>query len=229
MSDEHLRELERRWKETGSVEDEDAYLRERVRIGDLTQDKLELAAYLGHQAARRYLGEQAPQAPEKLENFVGHLKSWGKETLVRSIVAAALTCLHLWEKQLPEDHRPQLAINAAIAWILCPCENHEKAARTAAEAAKAAAEASGLPNDMGDGKAAWTGARGAAWAAEAVDGTVANAAWAAARGAVWIDNWTPPACQVKQAITDALTPWALGYSDPVRESVEARAADPPRT
>jgi hypothetical protein len=36
MSDERLRELERRWKETGSVEDEAKYLAERVRVGDLT-------------------------------------------------------------------------------------------------------------------------------------------------------------------------------------------------
>jgi hypothetical protein len=32
MSDQDLRELERRWKETGTVEDEAAYLRERRRV-----------------------------------------------------------------------------------------------------------------------------------------------------------------------------------------------------
>lgn len=51
MSDSKLRELERRWKETGAVEDEAAYLLERVRAGDLTQERLELAAYCGHEAA----------------------------------------------------------------------------------------------------------------------------------------------------------------------------------
>ena len=44
MSDARLRELERRWRESGSTEDEAAYLRERVRVGDLTQERLELAA-----------------------------------------------------------------------------------------------------------------------------------------------------------------------------------------
>ena len=53
MSDQRLRELERRWRETGSVEDEAAYLRERVRVGDLTQERLELAAYCGHEGATR--------------------------------------------------------------------------------------------------------------------------------------------------------------------------------
>ncbi len=52
MSDEKLRELERRFKETGSVEDEAAWLKERVRVGDLTQERLELAAYCGHEGAK---------------------------------------------------------------------------------------------------------------------------------------------------------------------------------
>jgi len=53
MSDSKLRELERRWRETKSVEDEAAYLRERVRVGDLTQERLELAAVAGGRATAR--------------------------------------------------------------------------------------------------------------------------------------------------------------------------------
>ena len=44
MSDQRLRELERRWKESGSPDDEAAYLLERVRVGDLTRERLHLAA-----------------------------------------------------------------------------------------------------------------------------------------------------------------------------------------
>ena len=81
MSDEKLRELERRFRETGSAEDEVAWLRERARsserldwdsysrlhdldlkaaanylqwrveTGDLTRERLELAASCGHTAA----------------------------------------------------------------------------------------------------------------------------------------------------------------------------------
>ena len=57
VSDERLRELERRWKETGSVEDEAAFLLERVRVGELTQERLELAAYCGHPASQAAVGE----------------------------------------------------------------------------------------------------------------------------------------------------------------------------
>ncbi|HZV00947.1 MAG TPA: hypothetical protein VFF73_29800 [Planctomycetota bacterium] len=52
MSDEKLRRLERRWRETGSAADEAAWLRERARTGDLEPERLHLAAYLGHEPAR---------------------------------------------------------------------------------------------------------------------------------------------------------------------------------
>ena len=58
MSDERLRELERRWRETQAVGDQAAYLLERVRVGDLSQERLELAAYCGHEGAREALGEE---------------------------------------------------------------------------------------------------------------------------------------------------------------------------
>ena len=69
MSDEKLRELERRWKETESVEDEAAWLKERVRVGDLTQERLELAAYCGHEAAAIAAQTSFP-VPAKLEPWL---------------------------------------------------------------------------------------------------------------------------------------------------------------
>lgn len=44
MSDSRLRTLERRWIETGRVEDEAAWLRERLRWGELSEEQLGLAA-----------------------------------------------------------------------------------------------------------------------------------------------------------------------------------------
>ena len=51
MSDERLRELERRASE-GGTEDRAAYLRARVHAGLLTREGVHLAAYLGDQVAR---------------------------------------------------------------------------------------------------------------------------------------------------------------------------------
>jgi len=87
MSDERLRELERRWKETGSPEDEAAYLLERVRAGDLSQERLELAAYCGHQAATRALGSSAPRTYQKLELWIRGLARWGVDPALRCSLA----------------------------------------------------------------------------------------------------------------------------------------------
>jgi hypothetical protein len=46
VSDEKLRELERRFRQTGSVEDEASWLRERVRVGELTQERVRRASAL---------------------------------------------------------------------------------------------------------------------------------------------------------------------------------------
>jgi hypothetical protein len=61
MSDTKLRALERRWKETGTVEDETAYLQERVRAGTLSQETLERAARCGHAAAILVAGVRGPE------------------------------------------------------------------------------------------------------------------------------------------------------------------------
>lgn len=55
MSDANLRELERRWRELGSVEAEAAWLQARIRAGDLAPERLELAAFWGSSAARECL------------------------------------------------------------------------------------------------------------------------------------------------------------------------------
>ena len=60
MSDERLRQLERRWKEAGLIADEAAWLRARVQAGEVSEEGVRLAAYLGQQAAREILGAEAP-------------------------------------------------------------------------------------------------------------------------------------------------------------------------
>lgn len=51
MTDARLRDLERRWKESGAVEDEVEYLKERLRVMDLAPERVDLAAYCGAPAA----------------------------------------------------------------------------------------------------------------------------------------------------------------------------------
>jgi hypothetical protein len=60
VSDAALREAERTWRASGAVEDEARLLLARVRAGALHPGRLELAAWLGHRAAREALGPDAP-------------------------------------------------------------------------------------------------------------------------------------------------------------------------
>ena len=57
MTDARLRELERRFHETGAAGDEASYLRERVRLSLLAPEALAAASYLGHPAAMLALGQ----------------------------------------------------------------------------------------------------------------------------------------------------------------------------
>lgn len=61
MSDARLRALERRVLQTGSVEDEAAWLTERVRAGDLARKRLKLAADCGHPPACAALDRALPE------------------------------------------------------------------------------------------------------------------------------------------------------------------------
>lgn len=53
MSDDRLRALERRWLESGSADDQEAWLRARLRAGELSRARLRLLACLGHVVAAR--------------------------------------------------------------------------------------------------------------------------------------------------------------------------------
>ena len=152
MSDSKLRELERRWRETGSVDDEAAYLRERVRVGDLTQERLELAAYCGHEGARR-----AAPAFVTFEADRGALAAslrWGKDAAIKLAVTAVQVALeHYGRRQLEPnpardylaarraelgyppvqriaDSGPPTLLAAVLSYLECPCERCAQACGT---------------------------------------------------------------------------------------------------
>lgn len=61
MSDERVRAAERRWRESGAIEDEAALLRERLRAGPLAASRLRWAAACGHAAAGAVIGGRLPE------------------------------------------------------------------------------------------------------------------------------------------------------------------------
>jgi hypothetical protein len=88
MSDERGRELERRWSETGAVEDGAACLAERARRGDLSFERLEIAASCGCQPAIAVLGRECPL--ESVRAWATRIvDGCGREGAVRALLSVA--------------------------------------------------------------------------------------------------------------------------------------------
>jgi len=224
MTDEqHLAELKRRWEESGLPADEAAWLKARTAAGDLPAERLMLAAYLGHEAARTADGD-ALAAPDDLAEWVRGLERWGKEVLVRAAVAAARRVLPLWERKRAGDRRPHDAIAAAEAWLAEPTPERAAAAERAAEAlgcgkpdsdeAPVSAAAQTYDANMGVQAAGDLAGEAAHFAADM--GEVADLVEAIDMAEVVAR--VGPSGKVDQdvlrvAIRDAVAPWALGYGD----------------
>ncbi|MEZ6187822.1 MAG: hypothetical protein R3F62_22785 [Planctomycetota bacterium] len=112
MTDLRVRELERRWQESGSVDDEAALLRERARVGDLEADRIELGAYLGHPAALVALGRSRDDRP--IEDWLSDIPSH-REFCQRFVLAAATACLPAWYRDHPAWPEEFAAREAALA------------------------------------------------------------------------------------------------------------------
>lgn len=140
MSDQRLRALERKYRESGTVEDEAAYLRERVRVGDLTLERLELAAYCGHEGARR-AAQSREQPATRARDILSAMEIHGREAVVCLAAAAARVALEEFESRYPRDARPRAAVQAADEYVHCPCDDHHLKARRMAGPAWEAAQA----------------------------------------------------------------------------------------
>lgn len=143
MSDERLRELQRRWQETGAVEDGAALLRARLRAGTLTPERLALLAHLGEPAASLALGDDAPEPIASASAWLSGLDRFGREAHLRAAVAVAARLRPLFERANPRDRRYQAALEAIWDWLRAP----EPATRRAAvQAADALPDASPISN-----------------------------------------------------------------------------------
>lgn len=88
MSDETLRALQQRWRATRARDDETRYLQARVRSGELSRGRLELAAWLGHAPARAALGDDAPAGSYVDEAALGSvLNVPGRAAIIEACLA----------------------------------------------------------------------------------------------------------------------------------------------
>lgn len=103
MADSRLRILERKFRESGDVNDEAAYLQARVREGGIQNYRVWIAARAGHPAARLLHPTSAP-----FNNWLdlGADYDWHHNQMLPIVIATA-ACRHFrrhWNLQLPLDN-----------------------------------------------------------------------------------------------------------------------------
>ena len=209
MSDARLRELERRWKRSKAVEDEAALLAERVRVGELDQNMLDLAARLGHPAAILSVAGIHSSKDLWIELWVERAVAFSREASVRAAIACAKEVLSIFETEYPQNLGPRRAIEAAVKWVRCPCDDHKNPAVTNESFGRVALLYSNTPRAADAGLCSMAALRAVTWEnrfAKDSACVAANHAMHATSGDSAI---------IRQAISTALIPWALGYGDPL--------------
>lgn len=238
MTDALLRDLERRWRESGTVDDETRYLLERVRVGHLQERGLIIAAGLGHEASKRIAPAIGLGALELVQTPI---TGGSCAPRARAAVASAREMVRRYAEVLgPDDGRRDrvmpgadrlrlcgAALDAADEWVICPCERHAGALACFEE----------VPiNDC---------IPECCWHAEDYPGqllalalnAVAECACVEARCRTWFPSiseilteqredpgWVGLADAAREAVTAELLPWALEVGDPLGDRVRARAS-----
>lgn len=226
------RELEARWRHTGRVEDEAAWLAARVKAKELDATRLEIAAALGQPAALLALGPgEAEQlgARERLRRlfFAPPAEtSWraGLEARVRVAVALARSALEVAPAEGPLREPVEGALAATERWILCRCARH---AGGAANAASILAEVL-VPAIETEGEAATQWASAAFLTVCSVmqpEAALAGDCLAASVAARVAGTGCPQEqamAEVERALAGEMVAWALGRGDAV---LDRRASD----
>lgn len=135
--DARLREHLRAWQASGDPEAERRFLVARLRADDLSWGAIECAAYLGDEVCRDLLGEDVLAffpAETGISSFVRDLPCPDHEVALR----AALALLDASTAPVAAaEPLFRAGVDAARAWLGCPCQRHWAAAqRVAAELEK---------------------------------------------------------------------------------------------
>lgn len=130
--DDRLRELRRRYQETGDPSDGARLLRGALRSGALDPEQAALAAYVGHTAAQAAL--ELPALVPPPGPWLRGLERWGTARVVEAAILCGRLALSEANRRLPSDDLPSRwrAIESAEAWLTCPCVPHAHEARVSA-------------------------------------------------------------------------------------------------
>jgi hypothetical protein len=216
MSDDRLRELERRFATSGALEDEVALVQERLRTGVIVDRRLRLAAALGREAAGTLVRE--PPALDALvvrrrlpsegearwawTTCADPPRAWrhGREALRRVGLAAARCALARWDVH-------ELADDALALLPVVRDGRPEAAARAVTERTLERLQVGA--GDRGALTALYELAHGLA-GTRPLEAALAASVAAAMNAA--------GEAEVRAAVRDALAPWLLGHGDPLEAS-----------
>jgi len=130
VSDARLRDLERAWRESGALEDELAWLGERVRAGELSEERLRLSASFGHPAALALVGvQERPLRGLPFPEGPGHGYRWRLDVPTTQRCLASLLSGPPWSEVRGAGLRA--GIRAAQRYLLSPGAEEAGALRLA--------------------------------------------------------------------------------------------------
>ncbi len=245
MTDANLRELERRFRASGTVKDEAAWLRARLYSGELEQSRLEIAAHLGHGGALTALAlppdpsrdptaqieamrtRDVGSADERLALRRERYQA-GEDALrlldglrsfgLEACVRAAAAAVGLLEARFKSLEPSSRAYRASLDWLECPTQEFSEECRRLTDLIAPRF------NDSGWKQHAVKCLAAAAGSGQGGEGTAIEAIR-------YVGTAGCSMSQVLAVIVENVVPWALGYpeglgdSDPFCERAEARQQD----
>ncbi len=145
MSDLRVRQLQRRWEETNALEDEAAWLAERIRAGEITGPQAKLAAAVGHPAAELVTGGSPGMVPKSLVELTELTREFASAGRTSLLLRVGIACAEACNLSVGGENLDLALANSAVdsakAWLSCPCEDHENQALIAESQAEGLAEA----------------------------------------------------------------------------------------
>lgn len=108
--DEQLRDLERRFRQSGTVDDEAAWLAARRAAGRLTTAGLEVLAHAGSAAASAVIQRPAGNPEPDFRGWLSAFETRGPEVVRRVANSIATTTVERWRTLVPDDEHPVQAV-----------------------------------------------------------------------------------------------------------------------
>jgi hypothetical protein len=235
VSDTRLRDAERKWQQTGAAEDEAVLLQEQLRAGDLSEARVQLAAWLGHPAAQQVtglrvladaLGDGSAVGKAQIELWNGLLRA-GPETASRALIAHARHCVSVIRAGLdalapaaPTSAHTWLraglrCVDDAVVWRLTgTAESRDALARDASEFLRT--PQAPLPPVANEPMT--EACRDLVQNVLALDQAVHGPA-----ACPWAHTWVAERFRaIRRVLQAEVVPWALRRGDPLKEQVESR-------